>query len=110
MGGQVSGDGIATLQFDTARRARALKGSARKLQQADATSASEFGLNVDVNALDDGPGMLSCRKLGRHFRCFRRRRLRRTCPFRASSLNYLLLFQTVEQRGSAIKKTNCVYC
>merc|ERR1712188_133728 len=30
--GAVSGDGIATLQFDTARRARALKGS-RKLQQ-----------------------------------------------------------------------------
>merc|ERR1711877_69108 len=57
--GQVSGDGIATLQFDTARRARALKGSRRQLQQADAASASEFGLNVDVNALDDGPGMLA---------------------------------------------------
>lgn len=55
--GQVSGDGIATLQFDTARRA--LKGSRRQLQQADADAASEFGLNVDVNALDDGPGMLA---------------------------------------------------
>merc|ERR1711907_15309 len=42
--GQVSGDGIATLQFDTARRARALKGSARKLQQAAAT----FGVSAVV--------------------------------------------------------------
>merc|ERR1712232_963821 len=57
--GQVSGDGLATLQFDTARRARALKGSARQLQAQDAASASEFGLNVDVNALNDGPGMLA---------------------------------------------------
>merc|ERR1712072_535250 len=57
--GQVTGDGLATLQFDTtARRARALKGS-RKLQAQDAAAASEFGLNVDVNALDDGPGMLA---------------------------------------------------
>merc|ERR1712125_212737 len=59
--GAVSGEGIATLQFDTARR-RALRASGangrRKLQQAD--QAADFGLNVDVNALDDGgPGVLA---------------------------------------------------
>merc|ERR1712110_1075411 len=52
--GAVSGDGIATLQFQTARR---LGGKQRKLQQAE--SADDFGLNVDVNALDDGPGVLA---------------------------------------------------
>jgi len=54
--GAVSGDGIATLQFQTARRLGA-NGKQRKLQQAEA--AADFGLNVDVNALDDGPGALA---------------------------------------------------
>merc|ERR1712232_1327714 len=58
--GAVTGEGIATLQFETARR-RALRASGsdgrRKLQQAD--QAADFGLNVDVNALDDGPGALA---------------------------------------------------
>merc|ERR1712232_1359786 len=56
--GAVSGDGIATLQFQTARRLGANGyGKQRKLQQAE--SAADFGLNVDVNALDDGPGALA---------------------------------------------------
>merc|ERR1712232_299674 len=54
--GAVSGDGIATLQFDTARRLRA-NSNGRQLQQAE--SAADFGLNVDVSALDDGPGELA---------------------------------------------------
>merc|ERR1712014_326432 len=57
--GQVSGDGIATLQFaPTARRLRA-NGEivSRKLQQAE--SAADFGLSVDVNAINDGPGVLA---------------------------------------------------
>merc|ERR1712232_1239714 len=53
--GAVSGTGVATLQF--ARRRLGATGSRRKLQQAD--QAADFGLNVDVNALDDGPGALA---------------------------------------------------
>merc|ERR1712110_219720 len=55
--GSVSGEGIATLQFARRRRLGANGNDRRKLQQAD--QASEFGLNVDVNALDDGPGALA---------------------------------------------------
>merc|ERR1712232_1462416 len=54
--GAVTGEGIATLQFETARRLRA-DGSRRKMQQAD--QAADFGLNVDVNAVNDGPGALA---------------------------------------------------
>jgi len=55
--GSVSGEGIATLQFARRRLGSNSNGNQRKLQQAD--QASEFGLNVDVNALDDGPGALA---------------------------------------------------
>merc|ERR1712232_815337 len=57
--GAVSGEGVATLQFDTARRLRAATANGRQLQQQQADSAAEFGLNVDVNALNDGPGQLA---------------------------------------------------
>jgi len=53
--GAVNGAGVATLQF--ARRRLGANGNQRKLQQAD--QAADFGLNVDVNALDDGPGALA---------------------------------------------------
>ena len=56
--GAVSGDGIATLQFDTARRLRANGNNGQRQLQA-AESAADFGLDVDVVALNDGPGQLA---------------------------------------------------
>lgn len=59
--GAVSGEGIATLQFapTAGRRLRANgdMNAQRKLQQAE--SASDFGLAVDVTAVEDGPGALA---------------------------------------------------
>merc|ERR1711977_398550 len=46
--GQVTGDGLATLQFDTTAR-RALKGS-RKLQQTDAAAAAD---GIVMNTIDN---------------------------------------------------------
>jgi len=55
--GAVNGVGIATLQFGRRRLGANSSGNQRKLQQAD--QAADFGLNVEVKALDDGPGALA---------------------------------------------------
>merc|ERR1711907_912798 len=90
--GAVSGDGIATLQFaPTARRLRANGESiSRKLQQAE--SAADFGLSVDVNAINDGPGVLAPARSGcRYGICFRSSSLNRT-----SEASYFSDFEILE--------------
>merc|ERR1711971_1382718 len=54
--GQVGGNGVASMQFGTARRLSEKTNGLRVLQEAAATS--EFDLAVSLAAADDGPAML----------------------------------------------------
>merc|ERR1712086_1114861 len=51
--GQVSGNGVASMQFGTARRLSA--GGHRALQEQEVAATSEFDLSVSLAAADDGP-------------------------------------------------------
>merc|ERR1711971_653352 len=51
--GQVSGNGVASMQFGTRRLSK--KSGLRALQEEDAAATSEFNLAVNLEAADDGP-------------------------------------------------------
>merc|ERR1712194_821165 len=54
--GQVSGNGVASMQFGTARRlSSGGSGGLRALQEQEAAATSEFDLSVSLAAADDGP-------------------------------------------------------
>merc|ERR1712125_230336 len=55
--GQVSGNGVASMQFGT-RRLSENTGGVRALQEQEAAATSEFDLAVSLAAADDGPAML----------------------------------------------------
>merc|ERR1711988_1077393 len=59
--GQVSGSGVASMQFGTGRRLEEGNGDGlrrRGLQQQEAAATSEFDLAVSLAAVDDGPASL----------------------------------------------------
>jgi len=56
--GQVAGNGVASMQFGTARRLSEKTGGLRALQEQEAAATSEFDLAVSLAAANDGPVML----------------------------------------------------
>merc|ERR1712048_258335 len=56
-GGQVAGNGVASMQFGTRRLSEKADGL-RALQEQEAAATSEFDLAVSLAAADDGPAML----------------------------------------------------
>ena len=52
--GEVVGDGAATMMFEGSRRLAASSEDSRKLQAPGTETSSSFGLNVGLNAEDDG--------------------------------------------------------
>merc|ERR1712166_1555865 len=54
--GQVSGSGVASMQFGARRLSSSAGGGLRALQEQDAEAAtSEFDISVSLSAADDGP-------------------------------------------------------
>jgi len=53
--GQVSGSGVASMQFGTTLRRLSTGGGLRALQEQEAAATSEFDLSVSITASDDGP-------------------------------------------------------
>merc|ERR1712086_31826 len=56
--GQVGGNGVASMQFGTARRLSEKAGGLRALQEQEAAATSEFDLAVSLATANDGPAML----------------------------------------------------
>ena len=53
--GQVSGNGVASMQFGARRLSSFASGGLRALQEQEVAATSEFDLSVSLTAADDGP-------------------------------------------------------